>query len=51
MSSYLDLNYRKLDRGAIVLGAVSILSAGFIFVHGAFQLVKIGPLGWSWARC
>lgn len=45
MSSYLDLNYRKLDRAAIVLGAVSIVSAGFIFVHGTFQLVQIGAIG------
>jgi hypothetical protein len=45
MSSYLDLDYRKLDRAAIVLGAVSILSAGFIFVHGTLQLVQIGAIG------
>jgi hypothetical protein len=45
MSSYLDLDYRKLDRAAIVLGAVSIMSAGFIFVHGTFQLVQIGAIG------
>jgi hypothetical protein len=45
MSSYPDLNYRKLDRAAIVLGAVSILSAGFILVHGTFQLVQIGAVG------
>jgi hypothetical protein len=45
MSSYLDLDYRKLDRAAIVLGAVSIMSAGFIFVHGTFHLVQIGAIG------
>ena len=45
MSSYLDLDYRKLDRAAIVLGAMSIMSAGFIFVHGTFQLVQIGAIG------
>jgi hypothetical protein len=45
MSSYLDLSYRKLDRAAIVLGAVSIMSAGFIFVHGTLQLVQIGAIG------
>jgi hypothetical protein len=45
MSSYPHLNYQKLDRAAIVLGAVSIMSAGFIFVHGTFQLVQIGAIG------
>src|SRR4029450_11752932 len=45
MSSYLDLNYRKLGCAAIVLGAVSIMSAGFMFMHGTFQLVQIGAIG------
>lgn len=45
MSSYLDLNYRKLDRAALVLGVVSIMSVGFILVHGTFQLVQIGAIG------
>jgi hypothetical protein len=45
MSSSLDLNYRKLDRAAIVLGAVSIMSTGFMFVRGTFQLVQIGAIG------
>jgi hypothetical protein len=45
MSSYLDLNYRNLDRAAIVLGAVSIMSAGFMFMRGTFQLVQIGAIG------
>src|SRR4029453_7752530 len=30
---------------AIVLGAVSIMSAGFMFMHGTFQLVQIGAIG------
>jgi len=34
-----------LDRAALVLGAVSIVSAGFVFVHGTFQLVQIGAAG------
>lgn len=39
------ISYRALDRAAIVLGAVSILSAAFIFVHDTFQLVQIGAVG------
>jgi hypothetical protein len=34
-----------LDRAALVLGLVSILSAVFVFVHGTFQLVQIGGAG------
>ncbi len=34
-----------LDRAALVLGAVSIVSAVFVFVHGTFQLVQIGAAG------
>jgi hypothetical protein len=37
--------YRAFDRAAIVLGAVSIMSAAFVFVHGTFQLVQIGTVG------
>jgi uncharacterized membrane protein len=37
--------YRRLDRAAIVLGLVSIMSAAFVFVHGTFQLVQIGTVG------
>jgi hypothetical protein len=37
--------YRGLDRAAIVLGLVSILSAAFMFVHGTFQVVPIGAIG------
>ena len=37
-----------LDRAALVLGLVSIVSAVFVFVHGTFQLVQIAPLGWWW---
>jgi hypothetical protein len=33
-----------LDRAAVALGAVSILSAAFIFVHGTFQIVQIGAI-------
>jgi hypothetical protein len=36
--------YRPLDRAAVALGAVSILSAAFIFVHGTFQIVQIGAI-------
>jgi len=39
------MSYRALDRAAIVLGAVSILSAPFMFVHCTFQLVQIGTVG------
>ena len=35
----------SLDRGALVLGVVSIVSAVFVFVHGTFQLVQIGAAG------
>jgi hypothetical protein len=34
-----------LDRAALVLGVVSIVSAVFVFVHGTFQLVQIGAAG------
>jgi hypothetical protein len=37
--------YRAFDRAAIVLGAVSIMSAAFVLVHGTFQLVQIGTVG------
>jgi hypothetical protein len=35
----------RLDRAALVLGVVSIVSATFVFVHGTFQLVQIGAAG------
>jgi hypothetical protein len=38
-------SYRAFDHAAIVLGAVSIMSAAFVFVHGTFQLVQIGTVG------
>jgi hypothetical protein len=41
----------SLDRGALVLGVVSIVSAVFVFVHGTFQSFKLAPLGWSWRWC
>ena len=34
-----------LDRAALVLGVVSIVSAVFVFVHGTFQLVQIAAAG------
>ena len=34
-----------LDRAALVLGVVSIVSAVFVFVRGTFQLVQIGAAG------
>jgi hypothetical protein len=34
-----------LDRAALVLGLVSVVSAVFVFVHGTFQLVQIGAAG------
>ena len=34
-----------LDRAALVLGLVSIVSAVFVFVHGTFQLVQISAAG------
>ena len=37
----------SLDRAALVLGVVSIVSAVFVFVHGTFQLVQIGAAGLS----
>ena len=37
--------YRRLDRAAIVLGLLSIMSAAFVFVHGTLQLVQIGTVG------
>jgi hypothetical protein len=36
--------YRSLDRAAVALGLVSILSGAFIFVHGTFQVVRIGAI-------
>jgi hypothetical protein len=46
MKSNRSLNpYQALDRAAMVLGLVSIISAAFLFVHGAFQLVQIGAVG------
>jgi hypothetical protein len=35
----------RLDRAALALGVVSIVSALFVFVHGTFQLVQIGAAG------
>ena len=35
----------RLDRAALTLGVVSIVSALFVFVHGTFQLVQIGAAG------
>jgi hypothetical protein len=35
----------SLDRAALALGVVSIVSAVFVFVHGTFQLVQIGAAG------
>jgi hypothetical protein len=34
-----------LDRAALVLGLVSVVSAVFVFVRGTFQLVQIGAAG------
>ena len=34
-----------LDQGALVLGVVSMVSAGFVFVLGNFQLVQIRAAG------
>ena len=34
-----------LDRAALVLGLVSIVSGVFVFVDGTFQLVQIGAVG------
>ena len=34
-----------LDRAALVLGVVSIVSGVFVFVDGTFQLVQIGAAG------
>jgi hypothetical protein len=46
MKSNRSLNpYQALDRAAMVLGLVSIISAAFLFVHGIFQLVQIGAVG------
>jgi hypothetical protein len=46
MKSNRSLNpYQALDRAAMVLGLVSIISAAFLFVHGTFQLVQIGAVG------
>ena len=36
--------YRSLDRAAVALGLVSVLSGAFIFVHGMFQIVQIGAI-------
>jgi hypothetical protein len=35
----------RLDRAAMVLGVVSLISAAFVFVHGTFQIVQIGGIG------
>jgi hypothetical protein len=46
MNAYRPPNpYRSLDRAGIALGLVSILSAGFMFVDGAFQVIQIGAIG------
>jgi hypothetical protein len=46
MTAYRTPNpYRSLNRAAIVLGMVSIVSAGFMFVHGTFQIIQIGAIG------
>jgi hypothetical protein len=46
MNAYRTPNpYRRLNHAAIALGVVSILSAGFMFVHGTFQVVQIGAIG------
>jgi hypothetical protein len=34
-----------LDRAALVLGVVSMVSAAFVFVHGTFQLVQVSAAG------
>lgn len=38
-------SHERLDRAALVLGAVSIISAGFAFVQGDLQLVQISAAG------
>jgi hypothetical protein len=38
-------SHRTLDRAAMVLGAVSIISTAFVFARGTFQLVQIGAAG------
>ena len=35
----------RLDRAAMVLGGVSIISAAFVFVHGTYQIVQIRGAG------
>jgi hypothetical protein len=42
---------RALDRAALVLGVVSIVSTVFVFVWGNFQLVQMAALGWRWQSC
>jgi hypothetical protein len=36
---------KALDRAAMLLGIVSIISAAFVFVHGELQLVQIRAAG------
>ena len=36
---------KALDRAAILLGGVSIMSAAFVFVHGDLQLVQVRAAG------
>ena len=36
--------YRSLDRAAVALGLVSVLSGAFIFVSRTFQAVQIGAI-------
>jgi hypothetical protein len=38
-------SHKRLDRAALVLGAVSIISAAFAFVQGDLQLVQIRAAG------
>jgi hypothetical protein len=36
---------KALDRAAMLLGGVSIMSAAFVFVHGDLQLVQVRAAG------
>jgi hypothetical protein len=38
-------SHERFDRAALVLGAVSIISAAFVFVEGDLQLVQIRAAG------
>jgi hypothetical protein len=38
-------SFTALDRAAMLLGGVSIISAAFVFVHGELQLVQIRAAG------